>query len=69
MLSVFTAALVSALMLVMLACGDSQPLPDIDATVEARVEVAMAPLADIKRLRISNTKVCRGVIVTVIVVV
>ena len=26
------------------ACGGSQPLPDIDATVEARVEVAKASL-------------------------
>ena len=31
-------------MLLLVACGDSQPLPDIDATVEARVEVAKAAL-------------------------
>ena len=31
-------------MLLLVACGDSQPLPDIDATVEARVELAKASL-------------------------
>ena len=32
----------AAFMLLLVACGDTQPLPDIDATVEARVEVAKA---------------------------
>ena len=31
-------------MLLLVACGDSQPLPDIEATVEARVELAKASL-------------------------
>ena len=31
-------------MLLLVACGDSQPLPDIEATVEARVEVAKASM-------------------------
>jgi len=43
-LSVITAALVSALTLVVMACGGSQPLPDIDATVEAKVALAKASL-------------------------
>ena len=34
----------AAFMLLLLACGDTQPLPDIDATVEARVELAKASL-------------------------
>ena len=34
----------AAFMLLLVACGDTQPLPDIDATVEARVEVAKASL-------------------------
>ena len=36
--------LLGLLILVGVACGDSQPLPDIDATVEARVELAKASL-------------------------
>jgi len=41
-----TAVLVLGLvpLAVVMACGDTQPLPDIDATVEARVEVAKASL-------------------------
>ena len=31
-------------MLLLVACGDSQRLPDIDATVEVKVEVAKASL-------------------------
>ena len=31
-------------MLLMVACVDPQPLPDIDATVEARVEEALASI-------------------------
>ena len=34
----------AAFMLLLVACGGTQPLPDIDATVEARVEVAKASL-------------------------
>ena len=34
----------AALMLLLAACGDSQRLPDIDATVEVKVEVAKASL-------------------------
>ena len=36
--------LLGLLILVGVACGDSQPLPNIDATVEARVELAKASL-------------------------
>ena len=38
--TVITSAILSAFMLAVLACGGTQPLPDIDATVEARVEDA-----------------------------
>jgi len=44
-LSVIAATLVSALTLIVMACdGGSQELPDIDATVEARVALAEASL-------------------------
>ena len=33
-----------ALLALVVACGDTQPLPDIDATVEARVALAKASL-------------------------
>jgi len=37
--------LISAIYMLVVACGDgTQPLPDIDATVEARVELAKASL-------------------------
>ena len=35
--AVITSAILSAFMLAVLACGDTKPLPDIDATVKARV--------------------------------
>ena len=34
----------AAFMLLLVACGGGQPIPDIDATVEARVELAKASL-------------------------
>ena len=37
------AVLLSAFMLAIMSCGASQPLPDIDATVEARVERLVQP--------------------------
>ena len=36
--TVTTSAILSVFMLAVSACGDSQPLPDIEATVEARLE-------------------------------
>jgi hypothetical protein len=34
--------------LLLVACGDSQPLPDIEATVEARVQAGVADTVEAK---------------------
>ena len=61
--SISLLLLPAAFMLLLVACGDTQPLPDIDATVEARVEVAKdslvaptaAPLPTISGIRDNAT--------------